>query len=150
MRRIPPPILLVACVALVFLGQFYFPQFKLAFGPVQIVIAAFLLLGGMFVARAAGQQFSQAGTTINPISIDKASSLVTDGVFAYSRNPMYVALLAILLAIVVFFGFWPGLILVIGLFIYLSIWQIAPEEKVLAEKFGQAYADYRARVRRWI
>lgn len=150
MRRIPPPILLVACVAIVFLGQFYFPEYKLAFGPLQILIAAFLLLGGMFVARAAGLQFSQADTTINPVDIDKASALVTDGVFKYSRNPMYVGLMAILTSIVLFFGFWPGLALIIGLFIYLNHWQIAPEEEVLAQKFGQDYADYKARVRRWV
>ena len=148
--RIPPPILLVACVALIFLGQFYFPQFKLSFGVLQLVIAAFFLLAGLFVARIAGKQFAEANTTINPVKLENTSKLVTEGVFAYSRNPMYVGLISLLIAIVVFFGFWPGIVLVPALFLYVDLVQIAAEEKVLIEKFGQENLDYKTRVRRWL
>ena len=79
-----------------------------------------------------------------------ASSLVTSGVYGVTRNPMYVGLLFVLVA-------WASLLAapwtLIGPLVfvaYISRFQIAPEERALSTIFGDAYSQYRTRVRRWL
>ena len=79
----------------------------------------------------------------------KATSLVTGGIYNYSRNPMYLALLLILLA----WGLWLGnafnILLAAGFVGYMNKFQIIPEETALASKFGKTYHQYCILVRRW-
>ena len=94
--------------------------------------------------------FRRARTTINPMKPGKASALVTGGVYQVTRNPMYVGLALLLAAWAVHLSrLWP----LIGpaLFVlYMNRFQIGPEERVMRGKFGDAYAAYAARVRRWL
>src|SRR5206468_8396371 len=94
--------------------------------------------------------FRNAGTTVNPLDPSKASSLVTDGVFRVSRNPMYLGLVLLLIG----WGVWLGSAspwLVPPLFvIVLTIVQIVPEEQALSRRFGEQYLSYRRKVARWI
>ena len=84
------------------------------------------------------------------MQIELASSLVTTGVYRVTRNPMYVALTSLLCALAA----WLNQPLAIAgplLFaLYLTRFQIIPEERVLTQKFGAAYDDYRRTVRRWL
>ena len=96
------------------------------------------------------RSFQRARTTINPVRIDEASHLVTSGVFGVTRNPMYVALTALLMAWACWLAspwVWAG---PLSFALFIHRFQILPEERVLAEKFGSAYDAYRRRVRRWI
>ncbi len=147
-NRIPPPILMLATgAAMVAASQFLPPVLPgnagLA-GAVAITLAA-----GAFGAPAFAA-FGRAGTTINPVDIGAASKLVTGGVYKLSRNPMYVALTLLLLALAVGLGnMWLGLgPLAFALFI--TRFQIMPEERIMAAKFGAEFAAYRGRVRRWL
>lgn len=104
--------------------------------------------GALGVAALAG--FARARTTVDPVRVDRASALVTDGVFARTRNPMYVALAGALVAHAVARGSWAGLLPVAGFVAAVERGQIAAEEAALQERFGPAYAAYAARVRRWV
>lgn len=105
---------------------------------------------GIGIAVAAMMRFRQAGTTLNPVDLSKTSQLVTDGIFALSRNPMYLALSLLLLAWAIWLGSaspW----LVPPLFVLLiTRVQIMPEEQVLGRMFGEPYRAYQRRVARWI
>ena len=96
------------------------------------------------------RRFIRVKTTINPIAIDQASVLVTDGVYRWTRNPMYLSMAALLAAFAAVSGqawLWLGPILFV---IYIQRFQIRPEERVMTQLFGDAYRDYVAKVRPWI
>ena len=104
-----------------------------------------------FVAPfAAIHQFAQAGTTVSPHQPQKASVLVTGGVYAWTRNPMYLALAMALVGWAVSLGAlsaFAGPLLFVPLIVRV---QILPEERALRARFGAEYEDYCARVNRWL
>lgn len=107
-------------------------------------------LVGLAIAAAAIGRFHRAQTTTDPMDPGKASHLVTDGVFRMSRNPMYLGLTLLLTGWAVWLGSaspW----LVPPLFaIVITVVQIVPEERALAQRFGDSYLAYQRRVARWI
>jgi protein-S-isoprenylcysteine O-methyltransferase Ste14 len=109
-----------------------------------------LAIAGLLFAISAFLAFQKAHTTVSPVAIDQASSLVTSGPFAISRNPMYLGLALVLLGWAIGLGAATALAGPVLFVIFVTIFQIGPEERVLREKFGDAYADYCKRVRRWI
>lgn len=95
--------------------------------------------------------FRASRTTINPLRPERASSLVTGGVYQITRNPMYVGMLFLLLALGLYLAHWPALLLgPLAYVLYLNRFQIAPEERVLLGLFGEEYRAYTGRVRRWL
>ena len=104
-----------------------------------------------FVAPfAAIRQFGHAGTTVNPHQPEAASVLVTGGVYAWTRNPVYLGLATALIGWAISLG---GLSAFVGplLFVPLILGvQILPEERALRARFGREYEDYCARVNRWL
>ena len=96
------------------------------------------------------RNFQRAGTTVSPREIEKASSLVTTGTYAISRNPMYLGLLLVLAAWTIALGQALNLVFPVLFAVLVTVFQIGPEERMLREKFGEAYIAYRKRVRRWI
>jgi protein-S-isoprenylcysteine O-methyltransferase Ste14 len=95
-------------------------------------------------------QFWRHRTTVNPMRPDQTSSLVTSGIYRISRNPIYLADLVILVAWMVWLGAWINIIWLAAFVVYISRFQILPEERMLAGKFGEEWDSYCARVRRWI
>jgi protein-S-isoprenylcysteine O-methyltransferase Ste14 len=95
-------------------------------------------------------EFYKSSTSIDPYKPDKASSLVTSGIYGISRNPMYAGLLFILAG----YGFYLGNVLVFAMLPpfmgYMSRYQIIPEEQVIEQKFGDEYRKYKSEVRRWL
>lgn len=102
------------------------------------------------VALAAFLGFLRSRTTINPLRPERASVLVTDGIYRYTRNPMYLSLLLLLLGYACELWNGPAFLAPMVYAAYVTRFQILPEERVLAAKFGPDYQDYRRRVRRWI
>lgn len=147
--KVPPP-LVAASLALAMWGVSLFePHFEVS--PVVRVLAAVAFaLAGVAFAVAGIVSFRRARTTVNPMKPESASSLVSSGVFAITRNPMYVGLLFVLVGWAIFlFSPW-ALAGPVAFFAYIGRFQIAPEERALASLFGSEYAGYRARVRRWL
>lgn len=106
------------------------------------------IVGGIVVAMRAARQFERAGTSIIPLT--SSSALVTDGMFAWSRNPMYSSMTAVLVGTAVLLDrAWPWI--VVPIFVAtLRLRFIRHEEALMETTFGQAYVDYKARVRRWL
>ena len=111
-----------------------------------------IVFGGMGCAIGAASvlQFLLAKTTVNPFQLEAASQLVTSGIYRLSRNPMYLSLVFILLAWMLYLGSLSALFGV-GLFIwYVTKFQIKPEEEGLKHLFGDAFTAYCQRTRRWL
>ncbi len=94
-------------------------------------------------------RFFRAGTSVDPRTPDKASGLVTNGIYRYSRNPMYLAMLLLLLAWGLFLGNAFNTLVAAFFVAYMNKFQIIPEEEALSAKFGKAYQQYLLQVRRW-
>lgn len=113
--------------------------------------AALLLLSiGALIALLALINFHQNATTVHPKQPEQATTLVTRGVFAFSRNPMYLGLVIMLIAEAVWMETYWGIAFAIGFGVYITRFQIIPEERHLREKFGEAFERYCAQTRRWI
>lgn len=146
---IPPPVV-VAIVGLLMWAV----NETLVFGNIkselqQPIALALLVIGLLLMAIAVGY-FIAARTTINPLRPSRASSLVTTGLFAISRNPIYLGDLLILAALAVWFGNVLNVALLALFVCYINRFQIIPEERALAQRFGEAYHTYCSRVRRWL
>ena len=105
---------------------------------------------GIVIGSAALYTFRRAGTTIHAERPNRTTKLVTIGVYRYSRNPMYLGLAVLLIAWAIAlsnpWSLWGPAVFVV----YITRFQILPEERVLTRTFGAAYAEYRRSVRRWI
>jgi protein-S-isoprenylcysteine O-methyltransferase Ste14 len=94
--------------------------------------------------------FRRAKTTVNPMKPEKSAALVSSGVYRISRNPMYVGMVFILLAWAVYLASPWALLGPLAFAAYITRFQIKPEERVLAARFGAEFSSYQARVRRWL
>lgn len=93
---------------------------------------------------------TRAGTTVNPTRPETSTQLVTHGLFAETRNPVYLADGLFLAAWALYLGH-PLAALLIPVFVtVIQRWQIRPEERALEERFGPAFRNYRDRVPRWL
>jgi protein-S-isoprenylcysteine O-methyltransferase Ste14 len=94
--------------------------------------------------------FRRAKTTVNPLKPETSASLVSTGVYSFTRNPMYLGMALVLLAWAAYLAS-PWALAGPALFaLYITRFQIIPEERVLARLFGTSFAEYRKRVRRWL
>ena len=149
MPLIPPPLL----VALFGVAMWQLTE-RLPFGAFafagQRPLAGGVLLAGLALMVAAAWTMFRARTTVNPLKPEQATHLVTGGVFAFSRNPIYLGDALILLALAIGFGNWLAFLL-LPLFVwFIGRFQIAPEERALERLFGAEYRAYCARVKRWL
>ena len=147
--RIPPLILVAAAALSIWLLEDAAPFLTFDFRG-QAVAATTLSCFGLLFCVAGVVTFHRANTTTNPMMPRATSALVTKGVYRFSRNPMYVGFVLVLLGWTVFLGNASGLA-VIGVFVwYLTRFQIIPEERALLGMFATEYEAYCGRVRRWI
>ena len=109
-----------------------------------------MTITGVSVAIWGVMAFRRAQTTVDPFHPDKASSLVTQGIYRHSRNPMYLGMLLVLIAWALYLSSGLSLILTFLFVPYMSRFQIMPEERVMREKFGDAFDLYCKDVRRWM
>ena len=116
----------------------------------QTPVAIVLLAAGLLLMLVAVASFIAAKTTVNPLRPSRASSLVTTGIFRLSRNPIYLGDLLLLAALAVWLGNIVNLLLLVPFVWYINRFQIIPEERALADRFGASYVAYCARVRRWL
>jgi protein-S-isoprenylcysteine O-methyltransferase Ste14 len=148
-HRIPPPLVALAIGLLMWLSSYAIPQTALP--------PAVRLVEGLALAVAAGalllpavRTFRRLRTTVNPVRIGTASHLVTTGVYRLTRNPMYLGLALLLTALAFFLGSLWSLLGPVALVLYLTRFQIIPEERAPIGIFGQSYSDYCRSVRRWL
>jgi protein-S-isoprenylcysteine O-methyltransferase Ste14 len=147
--KIPPPLVaLVVAGAMWELAKFTF-QVELS-GSLRHAVAGVLFLSGVLFTLSAMLTFRRSKTTVNPLKPETATALVSGGPFRVSRNPMYLGLLLVLVGWAVLLGAPWSLAGPVAFVLYIQRFQIIPEERVLAMKFGVAHVQYCARVRRWL
>jgi protein-S-isoprenylcysteine O-methyltransferase Ste14 len=145
-----PPVAVVLLVALMmWLVSLMTPAIELTFF-VRVLIAATFATAGIVVALSGVVSFMQANTTVNPTTPNSASSLVDSGIYRFTRNPMYLGLLSMLIGWGVFLASPLALIGTVVFVIYINRFQIQPEESALLNVFGAAFLQYQAKVRRWL
>lgn len=145
-----PPVVVGACTGLLVWAGGAVPILSWTVSAKLEGLAALLGVVGILVAVAGVAAFYKARTTVNPHTPGKASLLVTRGIYAYSRNPMYAGLFALLLGWAVLQGGLLPLLLALVFIPFMTRFQIVPEERVLRTLFGEDFERYQARVRRWI
>jgi protein-S-isoprenylcysteine O-methyltransferase Ste14 len=142
-----PPTYLLASILVMIVFHLFLPGLQLL--PVPWTLLGILpLAGGLVASTLAEKQFHTAGTTVKPFI--QATSLITDGFFRYSRNPMYLGFILVLVGIGTIMGSltpW----LVIPIFIVLIHARfIRIEEQMMQDTFGDAWREYTRKTRRWI
>lgn len=143
--RLPPFWFLLAV-----LGQFALAwQASAAATPLTLALLGYaLLFVGIALVLAAAQRFRKWHTPIKPFQ--QPAHCITDGVFRYSRNPLYLGEVLMLLGLAALLGTWNAL-LPVPIFATIIQWRfILPEEQILRQRFGDSYRRYQSRVRRWI
>lgn len=147
--KIPPAVVFVLCVALIWLIKELLPDYS-AYVPGQKWVAYGCFIIGAIVGSVSVAQFVYKSTTVNPHRPENASSLVRGGIYAISRNPMYLGLLLCLLALVLFWRNLLSLLIIPVFILYMNEYQIKPEEEMMEQKFGKKFTDYKKEVRRWL
>lgn len=144
----PPPDIYVGMLLLGFAIHAISPIGVFSTPGVHVVLGGILLVLGIALARWAFLTFRKLGTTANPRKSSEA--LATSGPFRFSRNPIYVAMTGLYLGLAFLANSaWP-LILLAPLLLLMDWGVIRREERYLSVRFGDAYANYKSRVRRWM
>ena len=147
--KIPPPaIAVVAAVAMWALSRGA-PSLQVPTG-IRLPLALAVALAAVGFSVAGVISFRRAKTTLNPTAPQLTSSLVSSGIYAVTRNPMYLGLLLALIAWAIFLSSAWALLGPLAFFLYIGRFQIAPEERALSALFGAEYTTYMSRVRRWL
>ena len=146
-KRIPPPIITMLCVLVIFLSKSIFPSFVFSY---KLEIGIVVSIAGLLLLAVSVKSFINNNTTINPLNLKKSTYLVTNGLFRFSRNPMYLGMLFFLVGTSIILNIIGGLIISILFIFYMNFFQIIPEEKALENLFGKDYRNYKKNIRRWI
>ena len=148
-HKIPPPVIGALTALLMGFVAPLGPALALGDG-VRVVATAALVVVGLAFDLSGLLAFRTHRTTVNPLQPQRASALVTGGVYRITRNPMYVGMGFLLLAWAMHLSALLPLLGPVLFVLYITRFQILPEERVLQQLFGEAYTRYRGRVRRWL
>ena len=146
-NKIPPPIVTLVFGLAIYFSRTIFPDHSNA---IFNILSILLIILGPFILISAVRSFKAHQTTINPINIDNATSLVVSGTFKYSRNPMYLGMALILLSLSFKFNLIGGIFFTLLFAIYITRFQIIPEEAVMEKLFGEDFQKYKSKTRMWI
>ena len=146
-NKIPPPIVTLISGLIIFFSRQLFPEYDSIF---INVFSAFLLFLGLLVFFFAVSSFKKYKTTVNPLQPSKASHLVISGIFRFSRNPMYLGMALILLSLSFKFNLLGGLIVTSLFIMFITKFQILPEEDAMLSLFRDEFEIYKEKTRRWI
>ncbi len=146
--KLPPVVVFIMFFLLMFILSRFLPFGQFNFFGRSPMIYVLVSLAVLITLISVGQFFASK-TTVNPRNPMYTSKLITNGVYKFSRNPMYLALLLVLFA----WGMWLGnafnVLVAVGFVWYMNKFQIIPEERALITLFGKEYQKYCEEVRRW-
>jgi len=147
---VPPPIVGLTGAGLIWGASALVPALAFSF-PGQMILTFGAAAAGFALEGWGVSRFLQRKTTVNPLKPDDASSLVIEGPYRFTRNPMYLGLALLLAAWSFYLGaVLPGALVIGAVVWYLTVFQIKPEERALEAKFADEYRAYLSSVRRWI
>ncbi|TMM45661.1 methyltransferase family protein [Colwellia ponticola] len=148
-NKIPPPLLTLFTAAAMWWLSLFTSPVELTSTVKIFSVLSFIFVGALF-ALLGIISFRRAKTTINPLKPETTSSLVTTGIYQFTRNPMYLALVFFLLAWASYLASVWAITLIFLFMMYMQYFQIAPEEKALARLFNGEFTQYKKRVRTWL
>lgn len=145
--RVPPPLLYVGMLAVGLVLSAVFPTPVLS-GWLPTLGGVLLAVLGVIVMVWATVTMRRAGES--PVPMEPTRTLVTDGPFGFSRNPLYLAMTLVYAGIALAFSSLWALALLLVVLVIMDRGVIASEEQYLHGQLGESYAQYKARVRRWL
>ena len=146
-NKIPPPIIALVCALGILFSKPFFREYS-NLNNSSISILFFLI--GIACFFFAIKLFKKHNTTISPLKPEKATSLIVSGIYMYSRNPMYLGMLFILISTSIRFNIIGGIISISTFIIYITKFQIIPEEEQLKRIFGEKFLNYKKKTRMWL
>lgn len=150
--KVPPIALVLITAALMWVLSVILPALSIGLSaswPITFIALAVALIGAVFCVLGVWQ-FRKMGTTVDPRVPDQSATLVVQGIYRVSRNPMYVGFVFFLIAWGIVLNNLASGLLLPAFVMYMNRFQIAPEERELRAKFGEAYRLYENSVRRWL
>ena len=147
MIKIPPPLIVLTLIISIYFSS---KKIDLIQIPFQLPISIFILSIGILIFINPVLQFIKSKTTINPIKFDEVDKLVTSGIFKYSRNPMYLGMLMIIISTSIFYLNIYSILTPFLFVFWINKFQIKREEVFLTKKFGKEYLSYKNKTRRWV
>ena len=150
-HKIPPPVVGLACAGLAWLLAGAAPALALPW-PARpaLAVALLLALAGLALELWGLWVFRRHRTTPNPLSPERARAVVQSGPYRFTRNPMYVGVALQLLGWCAYLRNPLALLALVVFVAYITRFQILPEERALAQNFGEPYRQYLRLVRRWL
>lgn len=148
-RKVPPPVVLLLVGGAMWWVARESPLIEISV-TARIVAAGAIAALGIAIAVAGAVALRRAGTTVNPIKPETATAMVTGGVYRFTRNPMYLGLLLLLVAWAVYLSSAWALLGPLLFALYITRFQIVPEERAPRSLFGPAHEAYMSRTRRWL
>jgi protein-S-isoprenylcysteine O-methyltransferase Ste14 len=148
-NKIPPPLVAMIIAAGMWRLSILTPVILLT-STIKITLIIVFIGLGIFFALSGAISFRFAKTTVNPLKPETASTLVTSGIYQFTRNPMYVGFVAFLLAWASYLGSAWGITLIVLYIAYIQRFQIMPEERALTILFKSEFTDYTKKVRAWL
>lgn len=145
--RIPPPLCFFAFLVAGILLNSDWIEGRLANAYLTIIGGLIAVISLIYLIISA-LKHKAAGSNVEPWK--PTTTIITDGVYKYSRNPIYVAMAVVYAGIAIVAGSWLALLFLPLCLLFIRYYVIAREEAYLEEKFGKEYLDYKARVRRWL
>lgn len=146
-KKILPPFLFLICCLAMIICSFLFPEWNYLPKPWNNVGFVLFFLGLAMVRKIQGM-FQAAQTEIN--TFKSPQKLVTSGLFAYSRNPIYLGFTIALIGVAIVLG---NLFALDGLLAFIfatNFWYIPFEEVAMENQFREDYLAYKKKVRRWL
>ena len=147
MQKLIPPFLLLISALIMVILHFTVPYQILISSPYNY-FGIILIILGLAVAQKVRHDFAKIDTEIHTFKIPR--QIVTNGLFKYSRNPIYLGFVAILIGLNIVLGSFTPFIIVLSFIFITDYWYIPFEEKNRKNQFGQEYEKYMKKVRRWI
>ena len=145
--KIPPPILVIILITSIYFSS---DKLDLISIPYRTLFSIVILSIGILVIINPVVKFIKSKTTVNPVEFKNVEKLVTSGIFKYSRNPMYLGMIMIIISTTVYYLNFYSLLTPFIFYFWINRFQIKREEVFLEEKFGQEYLSYKTKTRRWI
>ena len=145
--KFPPPLVALTFGFLINYTKNIFPKIEVKN---EFIFGSFMIISGLIIILSATILFKKYQTTITPLNPSNATKLITDGIYKFSRNPMYLGLLFVLLGISTILNPIGGLFLIPLFILYLNFFQIIPEENAMVDLFKDEFLEYKKSVRRWI
>jgi protein-S-isoprenylcysteine O-methyltransferase Ste14 len=146
--KVHPPIVQFLCLCLVYVLSHFLPI--LAIPSTSFGLHWFVGFTGVLMALVGIWEFLKAQTTIDPTRPEKSSHLISSGIYQVTRNPMYLGMVIIIVAAIIKFANYYGFIALPCFILYITQFQIKPEERIIEGIFGNDYVYYKNRVRRWL